>query len=120
MSDLIITFFDFLNNLKLYHWATFEYSRHVASGNLYDKISALMDQFVEVYQGRYGRPKVNTDLPVKTPTDKQAVTLLKNFVTFLSKDLPRHIDPKKDTELLNIRDEMLSETNQTLYLFTQH
>jgi hypothetical protein len=36
----------------------------------------------------------------------------------LVNDVPTMLDAKKDTDLLNIRDEMLADVNKTKYLLT--
>ena len=43
---------------------------------------------------------------------------LKEFAKWLSIDLPKVLDQKHDTDLLNIRDEILSDVNNTIYLFS--
>jgi len=37
-------------------------------------------------------------------------------VVYLNQDIPQMIDPQKDTDLLNIRDEILGAVNTTKYL----
>lgn len=73
--------------------------------------------FVETYMGRYGRPHMKRTLPVKNLT----VTGIRAFITrssaWLSTKLPRMVK-KADTDLLNIRDEILADLNQIKYLFT--
>jgi hypothetical protein len=123
MSAKTIQFFMTLRNtLKLYHWNTKSYSRHVASDSFVSKMDALVDRFVEVYIGRYERDSkmskikyMNLDIPVLN--DSGIINYLQDALTWLENDLPKNVN-KKDTELINIRDEMLAEINQALYLFT--
>jgi hypothetical protein len=42
---------------------------------------------------------------------------LSEFATWLENDLPQLLT-RKSVDLLNIRDEMLADTNQALYLFS--
>jgi hypothetical protein len=49
--------------------------------------------------------------------DKKAAELLKAGVEWLTRDLPRFLNKTKDTDLLNIRDEILADLNQVLFLF---
>jgi hypothetical protein len=49
--------------------------------------------------------------------DKRAPQLMKEAIQWLTKSLPKQLS-KDDTDLLNIRDEILADLNQTLYLFT--
>jgi hypothetical protein len=50
-------------------------------------------------------------------TDVSAVETIQQYINFLKNDLPKNLE-SSDTDLLNIRDEMLSNLNKTLYLFT--
>jgi hypothetical protein len=50
-------------------------------------------------------------------TEKSIVAFFEDAREWLTNDLPKMIKDR-DTDLLNIRDEILAEINQTLYLFT--
>ena len=105
--------------LKLYHWSTLSYSRHKATDELVAALYTLMDSFVEIYAGRYSRGKVSNDTAVihlKNLSDADAVRLLQQYRVFLQTDLVKLLQ-SSDTDLLNIRDEMLGNVNQALYLF---
>ena len=43
------------NQLKIHHWQTKSYAEHQALGGVYDEFSDLIDQFIEVFMGKYGR-----------------------------------------------------------------
>jgi hypothetical protein len=99
---------------------TTTYSRHVASDKLFGEISDNIDKFVEVYIGRYGRPKLtNKDLVcnLQNNSDSTIVDSLDKFINYLDKHIYNFVS-KEDTDLLNIRDEMLGNLNQAKYLFT--
>jgi len=108
------------NQVKLYHWQTMAYPRHVATDELVTKLDANIDQFVEVYVSKYGRPKLSGQTSVirlRNHSDKEATALLKEAVNWMTTDLTRKLK-KTDTDLLNIRDTIVADLNQTLYLFT--
>jgi hypothetical protein len=119
MSDTVIkTFFHMNLNIKLYHWQTQKYARHIASDALLTLLLVNIDRFVETYSGRYERPdfkQVDFEVKVSEFNDKTIVSLLNYYVKFLKTELPKHL---QDTDLLNIRDDMLADINKTLYLFT--
>jgi len=120
--DVVKVFFHMLMNIRLYHWQTGSYARHVASGNLYDILSGLIDKFVEVYMGRYGRPMLedgSINVSVKEMSDEKAHEYMQEYIYFLKREIPKHVK-STDTDLLNIRDEMLAEFDKILYLFTLH
>ncbi len=125
MTTAITKFFITLrSSLKLYHWNTLSYPRHVASDALIGKIDTLSDQFVEVYIGRYGRErqsakKSKDDMDISLPRlpEDDIVGYLEEARDWLTNRLSGMLK-KNDTELFNIRDEIIGEINQCLYLFT--
>jgi|694.fasta_scaffold103421_2 hypothetical protein len=116
--QLIHLFLEFLNNLKVYHWRTMSYARHKASDDCFQKLQALIDQFVEVCTGKHGRKALLEDSKSKCSaeiahlTDKSVVPFVTQFRMMLE-----HLQIA-DSDLANIRDEMVAELNQCLYLFT--
>ena len=121
MSGTIVQFYLTLRNaMKLYHWNTQSYTRHKASDEFIGKFDGLTDRFIEVYIGRYGRPsalskQMKLDLPALD--EKHVIEYLDEARTWMQDRLPKMLKDT-DTDLYNLRDEMLAEINQTLYLFT--
>ena len=113
-------FFTMRNQIKLYHWQTKLYSRHKATDEVVDALDKSIDKYVEVYMGKYGRMKLNTTTAttsVKNLTETSIFNFIKRCIEYLNEDLVKKLKDT-DTDLLNIRDEMLAELNQLLYLFT--
>lgn len=107
-----------LDQIRVYHWQTHNYARHIAAGQLYDTLSALTDQLVETWQGKYGRFELKGKIPTYTQlNDAQAVNFLRSLRAFLVNTLPKEFN-RQDSDLFNIRDEMLADVEKTLYLFT--
>lgn len=110
-----IRFLSFLNQLKLYHWATLSYARHKASDGLQQALTPLVDQFVEVYLGKHGHAPLARGARVPEQHTMQVLTedaigpYTRAFRSWLAR-LPVHAD------LANIRDEMVAHVNQFLYL----
>ena len=110
------------DQLKFYHWGGTElYSRHVASDALVDSITEKLDKFIETMQGGENKkltlPKKNVLYTVET--DITIVKLLESFKMWLVSILPTLLNKtRKNTDLLNIRDDILGDINKTLYLFT--
>lgn len=114
-------FFAMRNQIKLYHWQTYSYSRHKATDDVVNSLDEHIDEYVEVYMGKYGRPKMTPksgSFHVQNFTDKKATAFVKECIQVLIGPLVKDLDPKKDSDLLNIRDEMLGDLNKLLYLFT--
>ena len=109
------------NQIKVYHWQTFKYSRHIATDGLTAKLDELIDTFVETYMGKYGRPKFTAKTGVihlGNYTEKNAHHLLEEGIHYLTTHLTKSLNPKKDMDLLNLRDEIIAELNKVRYLFT--
>lgn len=112
----IVNFFFTLQMLnKLYHWNTTSYSRHKATDRFNKNFLELVDKFVEVFIGTYDMKPMFNEIQINNNylTDNGIVML---FI-FTRKYLNTFDQYIQSTDLLNIRDELLGEVNQTLYLF---
>ena len=119
-AEIVNVLMNLYDQVKIYHWQTMHFPRHEAAGKLIDALDDQIDEFVETYMGRYGRPKLTArtgTITVRNFNDKQAVALLKDAIDWMSHTLPKKIK-STDTDLLNIRDEIVATLNRTLYLFT--
>ena len=115
-------FFTMREQIKLYHWQTKIYSRHKATDAVIDALDTSIDKYVEVYMGKYGRMKMNSStgsVSVKNLSESSVINFIKRCITYLTVELVRKLK-ENDTDLVNIRDEMLAELNQLLYLFSLH
>jgi hypothetical protein len=121
-SELVKMFLEMLTTIKLYHWNTHSYSRHKATDELHEKLSELVDQFVEVMQGKMFTPNririINSEISAYTPETKMKMVDKILFYIEQLQNLNNLFSTTKDRDLLNIRDEMLSNLNQFLYLFS--
>lgn len=115
-------FFTMRNQIKLYHWQTKLYARHKATDGVIDSLDESIDKYVEVYMGKYGRMKMTSSTAtttVKNLTETSITGFIKRCIEYLNEDLVKKLKDT-DTDLVNIRDEMLAELNQLLYLFSLH
>ena len=119
IGDIALILMAMKDQMKIYHWRTNKYSRHIASDALVAQLSENTDKFIEIIQGKYGVRLDVTDksIIVDNYDDNEILAVMKEFVKFLSVDLPKFIS-KKDTDLLTIRDDMLADMNKGLYLFS--
>ena len=119
-SSLTTMFLSMLNTVKLYHWKTNSYAQHVATDGLYLKLNKHIDKFMEVFLGKEeGRlQKLDKKINLSHPkTLEEMKTHLYQYRDYLI-DMNKVLDSEKDTDLLNVRDEILADINQVLYLFT--
>ena len=119
-SHIVKVFLEILNMIKLYHWKTRSYSQHKATDELYSKLNEHIDSFVEVLLGK-DESRINMlenriDLldSSNTMEFKQRIYEYRDFL--LSINL--YFDNSRDSDLLNIRDEIMGDINQFLYLLT--
>ncbi len=121
-ADNVQFFFTMREQIKLYHWQTKSYSRHKATDSVIEALDKNIDMYVETYMGKYGRPKMsarNNTVKVQNLSESTIVRFIKGCITYLTTKLPKGLK-ETDTDLVNLRDEMLADLNQLLYLFTLH
>jgi hypothetical protein len=119
-EQLMINFITLQEQFRVLHWQTKSYARHNAYGGIYDALNGLIDGFIEVYMGKYGRVEFASGegtIVLKNTNDLGLNEFLNQNLEFLM-SLSNSLDPQKDTDLLNIRDEMMAEINKLKYLLT--
>ena len=117
-SELVIFFLRVQAQFRILHWQTTSYAKHNAYDGIYGALGGLIDSFVEVYQGKYGRVNVEgAQVQLQDITDESLNNFVAECVSVLTKDLPGLLEDG-DTDLLNVRDEMLAEFNKLRYLLT--
>lgn len=104
----MLFFLQLQNNIQLFHWNTSYYSSHKASDKLYKNLGPLIDKFIEV--GLEKRvPAFEEKISVCNKTLPKMKIYLKQCATTLQKLHVEH-------DLANLRDEMIEEIHQFLYL----
>ena len=119
-GEITHMFMTLRDQIKIYHWQTFSYARHVATNDLITKLDASIDEFVEVYIGKYGRPKFtgkSSSIRLRNFSDTEAQKLIDEAIDWMTHDLRSKIK-KSDTDLLNIRDTIVANLNQVRFLFS--
>jgi hypothetical protein len=113
-------FFSMREQIKVYHWQTNQFARHKATDEVLEALDGSIDTYVEVYMGKYGRPKITAStntVKIQNMADKTAAKFIKACIAYLQGPLVKRLKPA-DTDLINVRDEMLAELNKLLYLYT--
>jgi len=107
------------NQLKIHHWQTKSYAEHQALGGAYNEFSELIDEFVEVFMGKYGRieSKDGFKIELSNYKDISASDFVDKYIDYLINELPKSLE-ETDTDLFNIRDEMLAQLHKLKYLLT--
>ena len=108
------------NQMRVFHWQTQKkpgsFAQHQAFGTAYEELDPLIDDFIEIFQGKngaiMGRDGFNVKL-MNLSDNPEAV--IDEYITFLRETIGQSLEPDFDSDLLNIRDEMLAILNQTKY-----
>lgn len=104
---------------KIMHWQTKGYARHNAFGVIYDTLSDLIDTFVEESMGKYGRFVLeDEDKTIQIQNLSEINT--RAMINTIAQSLVQFTDEfdSTDTNLLNVRDEMLGSVYKLSYLLT--
>lgn len=113
--NIIEEFLSIQQHIRVYHWTTSVYNQHVVSGELYEKLDSLFDKFIETFAGKY--KIVFAPFTISVSTNKNLLFSLKRFKQFLMTDLELMLHSNnKNTDLKNIRDEILGEINKFTFL----
>jgi hypothetical protein len=118
-SEIIKKLVEIQQQLRFLHWQTKSYAKHQAYGGIYSELDGLIDSFVETCMGKHGRPSYSGGYTLEgQDIDELSIQeFVDSSVSFLI-GLTEKYDGKSDTDLLNIRDEMLGEFNKLKYLLT--
>jgi DNA-binding ferritin-like protein len=125
-KHMITSMLQMLMTVKLYHWNTLSFSTHKATDELYGTLNTLIDQFVEVLLGKHNNISEKNKqeiLAIKTlhlhtykdnGKFKHQLEMYKKYLIGLNK----HFSNGENSDLLNIRDEILATLNKISYLLT--
>lgn len=118
-EQIILTLEEVQVQIKHLHWQTKSFAEHEAYGKIYDSLNESIDLFVEICMGKHGRPDFTGgyQLTGKDISEMDVDEFIQRICEFLI-SLTEVYDSKKDSDLLNIRDEILGEFNKLKYLLT--
>ena len=118
--NIVTKLLTYQNQVKILHWQTTSYAEHKTLDGLYGDLSGHIDEFVEIFMGKYGRvlAQNNFSLTLQNYASLPPMDFMNQIAVYLIDELPPMLDPSKDTDLLNLRDEMLGSVNKTKYLLT--
>jgi hypothetical protein len=115
---LLSPFLQIQNQLRIFHWQTSIYAQHKAFGKAYEHLDKQIDEFVEVFIGKYGRSKAVSSYNIQLDNlGEDYLDVIDSYISYLI-GITGEVDSVNDTDLLNIRDSMLGELNRLKYLLT--
>jgi hypothetical protein len=118
-AEVIAKLVQVQNQFRFMHWQTHSYAKHQAYGNIYEELTDLIDGFVESCMGKHGRPEYpgGLTLDFEDLNEMSLQEFIDDTVAFLI-SFDQIFDEVMDSDLLNVRDEMLQLINKGKYLFT--
>lgn len=122
-QEATVKFMEILLMIKLYHWKTYSYATHKATDDLYSSLNDHIDEFMEVLMGKslertnLTKQKQIRLLDLTSPEQlKREVMTFKSYLVGLEK--VKALQTMSNTDLFNIRDEILGDLNKFMYLLT--
>lgn len=122
-KEITVTFLEMLLMVKLFHWKTMSYATHKATDELYTKLNSDIDSFVEVMLGKSGsRIDLMSNRSIKlvdlssAESLKREIERFKSYLVNLNQN--KYLKQMSNSDLFNIRDTILGDLNQFLYLLT--
>jgi hypothetical protein len=118
-EELILKLIQIQNQIRFLHWQTNSESRHRAYGKTYDDIGQHIDDFAEALMGKYGKFDFNSEFTISFQDIKSISVgdFIEGVIEFLT-SLTDYLDPVYDSDLLNLKDEILLIINKLNYLLT--
>lgn len=118
-GEVILKLEEIQVQLRHLHWQTKSYAKHKAYGKVYEDMDGLIDDFAEICMGKHGRPEFKGGYTIqgKDISEISVQGFVDETCDFLI-SLTEVYDPKEDSDLLNLRDEILGLFNKLKYLLT--
>ena len=121
--EITVKFLEILLMIKLFHWKTTSFATHKATDELYASLNTNIDTFIEVLLGKSGS---RTDLLsnknialIDLNSQEQLKSKIDSIKSYLvDLDSNKALRTMSNTDLFNIRDEILGDLNKFLYLLT--
>ena len=118
-EEVILKLVQIQNQFRFLHWQTKWDAKHQVYGKLYEELNDLIDDFAEACMGKHGRFQFDEEFLISF--QDISVLNMQNFVDGITEFLisfNEHYDSKYDSDLLNLRDEILLKINKLKYLLT--
>lgn len=116
-SNYIKILLQFRTDIKMFHWQTKSFAYHKISDELLSSIDDLTDKLVENISGLLNqRPSLSAQITITDISDKNIlISKAKSVITSLKESNSLF---RSNSEISNIRDELLESINKALYLLS--
>jgi DNA-binding ferritin-like protein len=122
-----IVFSKILQNMaqtKLLHWQSRMYGQHKALDKLFEGIIDLGDNLAESIMGKYERPTLSQDelclklMNFESPENGELSQFMGHLHKCYAEDCRSLFDPTKDSEIINILDEIVALIDKIKHLLS--
>lgn len=103
-------------SIRMHHWLTTSHAEHTALGAAYEGLGDLIDTFVETMIGAKSRSVLSGIDSLKLTVEGDCMKVIDELESLLKDHMKEDIGD--ETDLLNIRDEILALVRKTKYLLT--
>lgn len=118
MNEILQFLVSHTTQIRLYHWKTKSFSRHKATDKYLEKIDPIVDSVIESLQGgRQTRITDNFTAKFVCLTDHNSIDYLNQCRLWLENRFPLLLEDN-ETDVLNLRDEILASLTRLMYVFT--
>ncbi len=117
LSNYIQLLLQFRTDIKLFHWQTKSFAHHKISDELLGSIDDLSDKLVEAICGLYGTRPEMTDQTIIIRNVTETEQMIAN-IKLVATELKKTSQIMENSDIANIRDELLGSMDKTLYLLS--
>ena len=118
MNEILQFLVSHTTQIRLYHWKTRSFSRHKATDKYLEKIEPIVDSIIESLQGgREVRISDSFSATFVSLNDNNALEYLRNCRVWIENQFPVLLE-ENESDVLNLRDEILANLTRLMYVFT--
>ncbi|ARF11059.1 hypothetical protein Hokovirus_4_33 [Hokovirus HKV1] len=115
-QKFLCEYFKFQIDLKMFHFQTSKFNHHKIVDEYSKKLADNFDKLFEVFQGKYGRIKINDkNINIGNILGNNFVIYIDKFINQL---LSIHSASQNESFLISIIDDMLQDIYQCKYLLS--
>ena len=122
IHEMAMKFMSVRTNIKFYHWRTSFFAAHKSSDEFLSKFDENIDKIVEYIQGSRGTRVILSNcsegFELYDVNDTNIVAYLNHFKLWLTTIFTKSLDSKTDVDILALRDEVVGDINQFIYLLS--
>lgn len=120
INNTVHVFIELLNVIKLYHWKTKSFPEHKSTDELYSSLNERIDTFIEVLLGKMQTRPQQSIFRINAYNFSSTKELLRYLAKIKKELLRMNTLFKTESDLLNIRDEIIADIHKFEYLLSFH